>query len=302
MVKGFWKKLKKPISILAPMYGVTDVAFRELITTTARPDVFFTEFVNCDHLISEKGRNSALDVLKFTKNQRPIVAQLWGINPETHFQVAQIIKKLGFDGIDINMGCPQKAEMKTGACATLIDNTSLAKELILATIKGAGDLPVSIKTRTGVKEHKTERWIEFLLNFDISTISLHGRTAKQMSKIPADWNEIAKAANDKVLVIGNGDVENNIHGEKLCKEYGTDGFMIGRGIFKDLYCFDTNAEKISKVELLKKHIKLAKKYDIYFPKLKKFIKIYISDFSGAGEMRQKFMSCSSYEELETYLG
>ncbi|MFC1622218.1 tRNA dihydrouridine synthase [Patescibacteria group bacterium] len=300
MVKGFWEKIKRPIFALAPMYDVTDIAFREIVTEVCRPDVFFTEFVNCDHLCSEKGQETALKILRYTQNQRPIVAQIWGINPKTHFEAVKIIKNLGFDGIDINMGCPQKAEMKTGACAALIENESLAKELIEATIEGTGDLPVSIKTRTGIKKHDTERWVRFLLQFDISAISLHGRTAKQMSKVPADWDEIKKAVelrnflNKDILVIGNGDVIGLDHGKKLCEKYCTNGFMIGRGIFEII----SNLPKEQKLDLLKKHLELAKKHEIYFPKLKKFFKIYVSGFDGAKEMRQKIMEAKSSIEVK----
>ncbi len=151
---NFWEKLQKPIFILAPMDGVTDTVFRQIVASVGRPDVFYTEFVPVDSLVS-RGKEKALRTLKYSKSEKPVVAQLWGTDPKKFYESAQIIKSLGFDGIDINMGCPKKDEVKNGACSALIKNPELATEIILATIKGAGDIPVSVKTRIGFSKIDT---------------------------------------------------------------------------------------------------------------------------------------------------
>ena len=152
---NFWTELKKPILIQAPMEDVTDTVFRQIITKCGKPDVFFTEFTNVEGMCS-KGRDKVGKRLKFTAIEHPIVAQIWGNNPKNYLETAKLIRKMGFDGIDINMGCPEKSVIKKGSCAALINNHSLAKEIILATRKGAGGLPISVKTRIGVKDIQTE--------------------------------------------------------------------------------------------------------------------------------------------------
>ena len=289
------------------MYDVTDVVFRQIILQTARPDVFFTEFVNAEAFFSG-GREDVLRKLRFTKDQRPIVAQIWGSRPDNFYKFAKELVEMGFDGIDINMGCPEKSVIKQGVCAALINNHSLAKEIIEATTEGAGKLPVSIKTRTGIKVHQTEEWFDFLLEFDLCAITLHGRTVEQMSDVPADWNEIKKAVDlrntnaKETLIIGNGDVPNAIYGSDLCQKNGADGFMIGRGIFSDLYAFATEKakygalSKLEKLKLMKTHIGMFDKeysgkrnYHI----LKKYYKIYLNGFDGAAKLREEFMSTLS---------
>lgn len=174
------------------MDDVTDVVFRQIVALNSRPDAFFTEFTNCDGLCSP-GRDKLLPRFKFTTDQHPIVAQIWGTHPETYFETAKLIQKMGFDGIDINMGCPEHNVIKQGACCALIDNPELAEQIIQAVKKGAPKLPVSVKTRLGLKTIDTESWIGFLLEQDLAAITIHGRTAKEMSKTPVHWDEIAKA-------------------------------------------------------------------------------------------------------------
>ena len=190
---NFWTKIKKPVMILAPMDGVTDTVFRQIVCKVGRPDVLFTEFVPVDAIVSPAQQKVIENSLRFDESERPIVAQIWGIDPEKFFESAKILAKLGFDGIDINMGCPTHDVIKKGACSALIKNPKLAKDIIMATIKGANGLPVSIKTRIGFDKLETENWVKSLLETPISALILHLRTAREMSKVPAHWEEIEKA-------------------------------------------------------------------------------------------------------------
>lgn len=309
---NFWERLshkKQPIMILAPMEDVTDSVFRQIVAKTGRPDVFFTEFTSTDALCSP-GHMRVMDRLQYTKKERPLVAQIWGTNPENYYQVAKLLVKMGFDGIDINMGCPVKNVVKVGACSALIKNPKLALEIIAATKKGAGKLPVSIKTRIGFNQIETESWVTTLLQANIAALTLHARTAKEKSKVPAQWEEVGKAVEVRnklgvnTLIIGNGDILSLEEAYDKASQYQADGIMVGRGIFHNIWLFDPNInpEKMllkDRLNLLENHLKLFKKtwgstknYAI----LKKFYKIYISEFPGATEIRNELMNTKNYPE------
>ena len=316
----FWDKLPKPIFILAPMEGVTDTVFRQIIVSTGRPDVFFTEFVPVDAILS-KGKPAILKSLDYSEVERPIVAQIWGTDPEKFYKIAKMLVKMGFDGIDINMGCPVRDVVKTGACSALINNPELTKKIIMATIKGAGKLPVSVKTRIGFSEIQTEQWVSTLLETPIAALTLHLRTAKEQSIPPAHWEEIAKAVKirnekgSKTLIIGNGDVKTLKEAKKKLEKYNLDGVMIGRGIFENVYLFNKSVDPTTitptqKLELLLKHLELYKQSlkpseDGYkklrgeknFQILKKFVKCYINNFPGAADLRVNLMESKSLLEL-----
>src|SRR3989344_6534872 len=179
MIKGFWKQLKRPFFVLAPMANVTDAAFRQIIAKYGKPDVLWTEFVSTDALCSDAGRKNALADLWFDPSQRPIVAQIFGSKPDNFYKSAQLIQALGFDGIDLNMGCPDKGIEKSGAGARLIKEPKLAQEIIRATIKGAGPLPVSVKTRLGYSSDNLEEWLKYLLETGPAAITIHARTRKE---------------------------------------------------------------------------------------------------------------------------
>ncbi len=151
--RGFWSELSRPFFVLAPMADVTDFAFREMFARHGKRDVMFTEFVSVDGLCS-KGRKNLIRELKYSVAQRPVVAQIWGVRPQNFYKSAILLKSLKFDGIDINMGCPQRKEVGLGACAALIKQPKLAQEIILATKKGAGRVPVSVKTRIGFEKNE----------------------------------------------------------------------------------------------------------------------------------------------------
>lgn len=306
----FWDKLQKPIFILAPMDGVTDTVFRQIVISTGRPGVFFTEFVPVNALLSS-GYKKALDILKFTKAEKPIVAQIWGSDPEIFYKAAKIISSLGFDGIDINMGCPDKSVVKIKAGSALIKNHKQAQEIIKATVKGAHGLPVSVKTRIGFDKIITEEWVTALLQTPLAALTLHLRTVKEMSKVPAHWEEIIKAVKirnklkSKTLIIGNGDIKSLKEAKNKCKQYRIDGIMVGRGILENMWFFNESVDinKITprmKMLLLIKHLRLFKKTwgnSKHFELMKKFVKCYVNNFNNALASREKLMATKSLDEL-----
>ncbi len=318
---NFWERLstrggsssgrKKPIFILAPMDGVTDTVFRQIVVSVGKPDVLFTEFVPVEAILSDAQEKVLEKSLKYSEVERPIVAQIWGIDPEKFFKVAQLLSKLKFDGIDINMGCPVKDTIKNGACSALIKNPKLAESIILATIKGANGLPVSVKTRIGFSSIETEKWVESLLQTPIAALTLHLRTASEMSKVPAHWEEIEKAVKvrdqlkSKTVIIGNGDVKSLKEAKEKCDKYQIDGIMIGRGIFENVYLFNESIDpnQVSpkqKIELLLKHLKLFEKTfsnSRHFELMKKFVKCYVNNFKGATEKREILMKTKTLKEL-----
>ena len=309
---NFWKDLPKPFTVLAPMDDVTDNVFRQVVIEAGRPDVFFTEFVSADGLVFNS-HGIPLRKLTFTKEQHPIVAQIWGSDVVRMGKAAKIVKDLGFDGIDINMGCPVRDVVKHGAGAGLIGNYENSEKIIKSVKKSVGNLPVSIKTRLGININIAEDWCTFLLKQDLAALTIHGRTAKQMSKVPADWDEIGqiiKLRNDispKTPIIGNGDVKSYKEVIALSEKYGIDGVMIGRGVFADPWVFcktskiHTRADYIS---LLLRHIELFEKTwgeTKNFAIIKKFFKMYINNFKGASKLRQKLMDSKSFEEIKELL-
>lgn len=322
MKTNFWNKLKKPIFTLAPMADVTDASFRRLIARYGKPDVFFTEFVSCDGLCSEEGRPKLMKDLEFHKSERPIIAQLFGSNPENFYESAKLVKKLGFDGIDINMGCPQSKILKQGAGADLINNPDLAKEIIRETKRGAGGLPVSVKTRIGYSKNEIETWLPVLLEEEPVAVTLHGRTKKEMSKTKVHWDvikrgvEIRDEMKSDALVLGNGDIASMIDAKARIKESGVDGVMIGRGIFGNPWFF-TGVEPLQKdkLKIVLEHTKLFEK--IYgdtranrkvfggrarnFALMKKHFKSYVNGFDGAKELRMELMNTNSYKEVKSII-
>lgn len=308
---NFWGKLKKPIFILAPLDGVTDTAFRQIVASCGKPDVLFTEFVPVDAILSPAQVKVIAKSLRYCEKERPIVAQIWGSDPQKFYESAKIIKKLGFDGIDINMGCPEKNVIKKGACSALIKNPKLAKEIILATIKGAEGLPVSIKTRIGFSSIEIEKWAESLLETPIAALTLHLRTVSEMSKVPAHWEEIGKVVklrnkmSSKTLIIGNGDVKSLKEAREKVQKYGIDGVMIGRGIFENVYLFNgkvdiTKVTSKQKIALLLKHLKLFDETfgnTRHFELMKKFVKCYVNNFKEASEKREMLMKSKTLAEL-----
>lgn len=329
--------MPKPIFALAPMEEVTDVVFREMfalyssINPSGRiysgqeeakektlpgpvpaknPFVMFTEFVNVDGLLHPVGFEKLKIDLEYTENQRPIVAQIWGTDPEKFYKAAALVKEMGFDGVDINMGCPQDKEIGIGACAALIRNPNLASEIIEAVKKGAGDLPVSVKTRIGYTKPETENWIGHLLKHNLKAVTVHARTKQEKSKVPAHWEEVKKAVDVRdtlkieTLIIGNGDVKSREEGLGRVKETGCDGVMIARGAFGSPWLFRSDgAEPDAKerMAIMLEHARLFNqrlggKKSFYI--MRKHFKAYASGFERSHELRAQLLESKNLEEAE----
>lgn len=315
-MSNFWDDLPHGFTILAPMEGVTDVVFRQVIARAGRPDVFFTEFTNVSSFASEKGRHDALERLDIAgKNiENPIVAQIWGKNPEHFAETAQHLEGLGFDGLDINMGCPDRHVNKAGGGAAMIKTPELAIECIKRA-KESTNLPVSIKTRIGFTfRDEYIEWIPLLLRQNLSALTVHLRTRKEMSKVPAHYDLIPdilrfrdEIAPETKLII-NGDIKDLTDVRRLSKQFpGVDGFMIGRGVFQNPYCFTNHQPtQVELEDLFLYHLDLfdARSQELesrgsrypYEP-IKHFIKVYFSGFDGASELRNRLMNCKTTEEL-----
>lgn len=309
LLKGF----TKPFFVLAPMDDVTDTTFRRVVHECAPADLYMTEFANADGLQSA-GRRAVGKKLVFDESEGPLIAQIWGAKPDNFKKTAQEAMEMGFVGVDLNMGCPVKNVVSRGLCSGLIENRDLAHQLITAAQAGAGSENVSIKTRIGTREYD-ETWVRFLLEHKPPMLTMHFRTVKELSKVPAHWELAPKliALRDEIspdtLIVGNGDIESREQGEELATQHGLDGIMVGRGIFKDPFLFAKQSpwDEMSARErknLYAKHIKLFR--DQWEGKknpalLKKFAKVYISDFDGAKELRDRLMHTNSIEELQSAL-
>lgn len=305
--------LTKPIMAIAPMEDVTDTVFRRIVARVARPDVFFTEFTNVDGLFSD-GREAVIHRFDYAEEERPIVAQVWGNSPELFYKAAGLIAELQFDGIDINMGCPEKSVISHHAGAACINDPKRAAEIIAATKDGSKGLPVSLKTRLGYKKISPD-WIPFLLEQDLDALTIHGRTAAELSRVPTHWDEIGKAVvlrnqmKKDTIILGNGDVADYADGVAKCKQYGTDGVMIGRGIFHNLWAFDKNG--VSHMDnpqelfrIMREHVALFDEVwgtSKNFAVLKKFFKMYVQGFPRASELRERLMAANNRREVETIL-
>ncbi|MGM8216426.1 tRNA dihydrouridine synthase [Bacillaceae bacterium W0354] len=313
MKNNFWHDLPKPFFILAPMEDVTDVVFRHVVSSAARPDVFFTEFTNSDSYCHPEGQQSVRGRLTFTEDEQPIVAHIWGDKPEYFKQMSIGMAELGFSGIDINMGCPVPNVASKGKGAGLIRHPEVAADLIQAA--KAGGLPVSVKTRIGYTYVDEWRdWLTHIFEQDIVNLSIHLRTRKEMSEVPAHWELIPeiKKLRDEVapntLLTINGDIPDRQKGLELVEKYGVDGVMIGRGIFKNPFAFEKEPKEHSSEELLdllRLHLDLFDKYSKIEPRqfkpLRRFFKIYVKGFHGAGELRNQLMNTESTDEVRELL-
>ncbi len=318
---SFWQRLPRPFFVLAPMADVTDPAYRALIARIKAPDVTWTEFVSADGLYHtvEKGKlkneeNPLLRDLQYSEAERPVVAQLFGSNPDTMAYAAELAAKLGFDGIDINMGCPDRSIEKQGAGAAMIKTPEKARAVIPAAKDGAakgrsGGLPVSVKTRIGYNQEAMDEWLPVLLETDPAALTVHLRTRKEMSLVPAHWEFMPRivALRDKhnpgVPVIGNGDIKDREDAKKKMEESGCDGAMLGRAIFGNPWVFaGRKPEDTPPAERLAALVALARGFEELRPRksfhiLKKHIKAFATGFDGAAELRAKLMETESAEAL-----
>ena len=313
--------------ILAPMADVTDCAFRQIISKYGKPDVFFTEFVSADGLAHPKAREKLLIDLKYGKNEHPIVTQIFGGKPENIKTAAALCRKLGFDGIDINMGCPDRSVEKQCAGAAMIKNPKLVCEVIRAAKEGAPDLPISVKTRIGYNKSEIETWIPKLLEQDLAALTIHLRTRKEMSAVPAHWDlmkrivKIRDSMGVKTLIIGNGDVADTDEAKRKCEEFGCDGVMLGRAIFGNPWLFASpglrppspfqNGEGLGvRLKVMIEHVRLFEKKLMCpaqggsaaggknFAIMKKHFKAYVNGWDGARELRMKLMETNNADEVE----
>jgi nifR3 family TIM-barrel protein len=322
-VRGFWQnlideKLSKgeTLSVVAPMADVTDIAFRTLLAQYGKPDVMWTEFVSADGLNSP-GREVLKRDLEFTNIERPIVAQLFTSTPENMKKAAALCRELGFDGIDINMGCPDKSIEKQGAGAAHIKDWKTAQAVIRAAQEGAQDLPVSVKTRIGYNKIEFMEWLPKILECNIPTLTVHLRTRKEMSLVDAHWElmpEIVKLVRDitgelsegGTIILGNGDVKSVTEGKQKARDTGANGVMIGRGIFGTPWFF--NEQEFNRGKSIEERLKICIEHTkLYEEKLgdiksfaimKKHYKAYVNGFDGAKELRMELMECKNAAEVE----
>ncbi len=318
-------QLPKPFFAMAPMDDVTDTVFRRLISSCAAPDLCFTEFVNVDGLMSP-GRKRLLKKLDYSSDEPPLIAHIWGLDPDNFYAVAnqiasgELADELGltknFAGIDINMGCPVKQVVKMGACSALMNNLQLAQDIIESTKRGAaGRLPVSVKTRLGFNRIDPD-WSKFLLGRDLALLTIHLRTTKEMSRVPAHYEELTRIKHERdslaptTLLMANGDILTHAQGKNLAARYGLDGVMIGRGVFHDPFVFAANSpwEHVSandKIKLFAKHLALFADWsdnpDKAVLRLNKYAKIYLNGFNGAKELREKIAVARSVRQMQAAL-
>lgn len=311
---NLWQSLPRPFFILAPLEGVADTVFRQIVASCAKPDLFVTEFTSAEGFCSP-GRDIVSQNLKFASVEQPIIAQLWGKDPDSMYTAVRAVSSMGFSGIDINMGCPDRSVMAHGSGGALIASPDVAAAVIQAAKQGIKDsgkpLSMSVKTRIGHKHIITEEWASFLLKQGIDALTIHGRTIAELSKVPAHWDEIGKvvALRDRMklptVIIGNGDVADIRDGLEKTKTYGVDGIMIGRGVFANLWAFDRSehphvATPRELLDVMERHVRLFS--DTWgdkknFAILKKFFKIYVNGFHDATVWRMKCMEAKSADEV-----
>ncbi|QQR78103.1 MAG: tRNA-dihydrouridine synthase [Candidatus Moraniibacteriota bacterium] len=311
MEKNFWQTLPRPFFVLAPLANVTDAVFRQHIIRHSRPDVLWTEFVSADGLCHPKGRAALLRDLDYTEAERPIVAQLFTAHPEKMFEAAKLIAQLGFDGLDINMGCPDKNVMKQGAGAMCMQDPKLAQQLIIAAregcIAGGTELPISVKTRLGFNADTLEAWLPVLLEAKPALITVHARTKKELSQVPARWERVGRAveiaAGSGTLIVGNGDVRDIADARAKAKATGCDGVMLGRAIFGNPWLFD-GAKEVTVGERIASALEHTRLFASVwgetksFELMKKHYQAYINHFPLAKELRVALMECHSVEKVE----
>lgn len=338
MEKGFWQNRERPIIGLAPMDGITDAPFRFISAKYGHPFLHITEFTSAEGICA--GAVKTLRAFLYDENERPVIAQVFGSSPESYYKTAFVIAELGFDGLDINMGCPAKNITSKGSGAGLIINPALAKQLMKVTKKALQEwsegkkieeiglpekiiqhvkqnrpkslrrkiLPLSIKTRIGYDDIVIEEWVKHLLELEPANITIHGRTLKQMYSGEANWEAIGRAARiihqTETLVLGNGDIKNLAQAYEKIKNYGVDGALIGRAALGNPWIFQ------SKEPLLHEKLNVAIEHaEIYekrisaeqFMPMRKHLAWYCRGFPNASEIRQKLMQSKNSKEVQSTL-
>lgn len=304
-MKNFWRDLKKPIIGLAPMDGVTDEPMRQIQVSIAKPDVLYTEFVQVEGY-SRKPKVFQ-NILIFKENERPIVAQVVGCTPSDFAKSIKEIMNMDFDGIDINMGCPNKDVVQRGAGGALIGDYKLAEEIIKVALETIDNkLPLSVKTRIGIDKPITKDWISFLSQFPLNEITIHGRLVKQVHSGPVNWQEIKRGSEilkkKKILCLGNGGIKNRKDGEEKCQEYNLDGVLIGQAAIGNPWAFreDYRPTQDEIINTILKHGKLANDFfgeKRYATILKHYAK-YPKGFKYCKNLRMNLLKTRSYEEAK----
>lgn len=304
---SFWNTLSRPFFAQAPMEDVTDAAFRALIARHGKPHVMFTEFTSADGLVlaPEHGQKILRKKLQYIPAERPIVAQLFSAYPERMEAAAHIVSELGFDGIDINMGCPDRTAERGGCGAAMMKTPALAQEIVRAAMRGAGDLPISVKTRIGYARNDLATWLPALLDTNPAAITIHARTRNELSDVPARWEHIREAVTirdmygAKTLIVGNGDVKNIPDARTKASESGADGVMLGRSLYGNPWLFadrDTEPTEKERLAALAEHLTLFGEMlseTTNFAVMKKHFKAYCSGFDGAKELRIHLMETTT---------
>lgn len=310
-----WNNLPKPFFVLAPMESVTDHVFRRVVNSASPADLYFSEFTNATGWVHAGEKAVAGRLTIHPDEEYPLIAQIWCSEPDDIADLAKYCKKLGYKGIDLNMGCPAKTAVKNSGGSAMIRQPELASKIIDAA-KTAG-LPVSVKTRLGYSSvDEWQSWLKHLLSHDLAALTVHLRTKKEMSKVPAHWDlavDIKKLRDEvapETLIIGNGDVSDIQHANELILDTGVDGIMIGRGIFTNVFAFDKKSTPHTQTELidmLNLHLEL---FDVSnstkpYETLKRFFKVYVRDFPGSHELRNLLMQTTSTgearEQISRYL-
>ena len=333
---NFWEKLKTPFFVLAPMADVTDAPFRRMIAkysshtradgTVGGPDITWTEFVAADGLVraTPEGKKKLMADLIYDESERPIIAQLFSSTEEHMEYAANLCRELGFDGVDINMGCPDRSIEKQGCGAAMMRDPESARNIIRAAMRGAkmgekDGIPVSVKTRIGYNQDQLEEWIPMLLAENPAALIVHGRTRKEMSKVPAKWDRIKRAveirnemqgeSESRTKIIGNGDALSLEDAKQKAKFSGVDGVMLGRAIFGNPWLFHPEKD-VSNVSLEERLRVMVEHTELFvellpfknFAVMKKHYKAYVKDFTGASELRGKLMEQNTPAEIKMVVG
>lgn len=310
-----WESCKKPILALAPMAGYTDSPFRRIVKEICPSAICFTEFTSIDGLLHDS-ESTFRQVTFDSKKERPVIAQIFGKQPEKFKQAAQILTKLGVDAIDINMGCPARKIVSSDHGSALLKNKKLAAEIVRAAAENT-HAPVSVKMRTGMQKYDENYFLDFALEMEKSgakLITVHGRTSKQMYSGNADWNPIYKLKKlAKIPIVGNGDIKSGR--DAIEKLQNLDGVMVGRSAMGNPWIFAEIAAAFAnkpfrapsfqeKLPIIKKHLELScefkgQKWGIM--EFRKHISCYIRGFPNASGFRQQLVTAETKDEVISIL-
>ena len=300
--------MKKPVIGLAPMDGVTDHPMRQMQVHIAKPDVMFTEFVSVEFLSARPEKLSKR--IYFGENERPLVAQIFGHTPSAFSGIIEKIASAGFDGIEINMGCPSRNVTKSGGGGALISNFKLAEEIISAVILAMDstgrEIPLSVKTRLAENQSASREWFTFLSGFPLSAITVHGRILEQCLTGPVDWQGIESAAGimkeKGIICLGNGGINSIKEAKEKCKTHNLDGVLIGKAavgnpwIFKD----DYKPDVCEILDTIAKHGDLA--FEFYgernFSSAFKHFNGYARGFDGCKQLRVSLLKSKNMDEVK----